>query len=47
MNAGNSFLLFFFIASVLICPTANAMQDFSPEELEKWFNSDTELPAKK
>ncbi len=49
MNKDNSFtsILFVFIFSLFFSSTALAKEYLSPAELEKWFNSDDELPTSK
>lgn len=40
-------LLFILTASLIFTSLTNAKEFLSPEELEKWFHSDDELPVKK
>ena len=40
-------VLFVFIFSLFFVPSIQAKEYLSPEELEKWFNSDDELPTSK
>ena len=47
MRMKNNYFLLFTLMSLLLGSTAiSAKQDFTAAELEKWFNSDEELPVK-
>lgn len=47
MKKHNAFILFTLISLLLFSSSMSAKQYLSPAELEKWFNSDDELPVKK
>ena len=47
MKKNNTFLLFTLASLLLFSSSISAKQYLSPAELEKWFNSDEELPTDK